>query len=298
MTDIIKRVSGREISAKDIEMIKWARKRYPCLSRSELAGTVCEILDWNTHAGHAKIQQCMLLFEILEADGCVSLPPVRNKSRNGAIVRIPKYVFNEEKISGSIKEYEPIKLSIAEPGDEMKRWRAYVDQYHMLKDKWVFGSRLQYFVKSGERELGCMQFSASAWSLKKREELIGWTVADRRERLNLILNNSRFLIFPWVDIKNLASKALSLAVKRIQEDWLKIYCYEPVMLETFVDLQFFKGICYKAANWIYIGETVGAGRQSGKADTVSRKAIYIYPLQADYKEVLRGEHEVRRVDPE
>lgn len=298
MDDIIITISGRNITSKDIEIINWARKRYPRLSRSELAGTVCEIIGWNTPAGHAKIQQCKKLFDILESDGIIKLPPPQIEKKHKTRVHIPKYTFDETQLTGDIKEYEPIKLVIAQPGDELKRWRAYVDQYHMLGDKWVFGSRLQYFIKSGEIELGCIQFSASAWSLKSREELIGWTVDDRKARLNLIINNSRYLIFPWINIKNLASKALSLAVKRIQTDWLRIYCYAPVMLETFVDLQFFKGTCYKAANWIYLGETVGAGRQSGKKDTVSRKAIYIYPLQDDYKEVLKGNHEVRRVEPE
>lgn len=291
-------VSGRNITSKDIELIKWARKRYPGLSRSELAGTVCEIIGWNTPAGRAKIQQCKTLFDILESDGIVKLPPPQIEKKRKTRVHIPKYKFDETPLAGDVKAYEPIKLVIAQPGNELKRWRAYVDQYHMLGDKWVFGSRLQYFVKSGEIELGCIQFSASAWSLKSREEMIGWTADDRKVRLNLVINNSRYLIFPWVNIKNLASKALSLAVRRIQEDWLREYCYSPVMLETFVDLEFFKGTCYKAANWIYIGETIGTGRNRGEKDAVSCKAIYIYPLQKDFKEVLRGEKAGRMVEPE
>jgi len=298
MNDIIITVSGRDITSKDIEQIDWARKRYPGLSRSELAGTVCEIIGWNTPAGHAKIQQCKTLFDILESDGTMTFPPPKISRKRKTRVHIPKYKFDETPITGDLKEHEPIHLVIAQPGDELKRWRAYVDQYHMLGDKWVFGSRLQYFVKSKETELGCIQFSASAWSLKKRDELIGWTVDDRKKRLNLIINNSRYLIFPWVNIKNLASKALSLSVKRIQEDWLREYCYAPVMLETFVDIKFFKGTCYKASNWIHIGETAGTGRSRGEKENVSRKAIYIYPLQKDFKEVLRGEKACRMVEPE
>jgi hypothetical protein len=106
----------------------------------------------------------------------------------------------------------------------------------MLGDKLVFGSRLQYFVKSGDTELGCIQFSASAWALEERDKWIGWDVEDRKKRLHLIVNNSRFLIFPWVHIRNLASRALSFAAKQIQQDWLMEYCYAPVLLETFVDL--------------------------------------------------------------
>ncbi|MBC7961266.1 MAG: DUF4338 domain-containing protein [Vallitaleaceae bacterium] len=111
----------------------------------------------------------------------------------------------------------------------------------MLGEKAVYGSRLQYFIKSGDIEVGCMQFSASSWALEAREKWIGWTVDDKKVRLNLIVNNSRYLIFPWVHIKNLASKALSLAAEQLQGDWLREYCYAPVLLETFVDLAHFKG---------------------------------------------------------
>ncbi|MDO8686476.1 MAG: DUF4338 domain-containing protein [Clostridiales bacterium] len=109
----------------------------------------------------------------------------------------------------------------------------------------------------------------------------------------------RFLIFPWVHIRNLASKALSLVIKRIQEDWLREYCYAPVLVETFINLSYFKGICYKAANWIYLGETKGRGRMDRDREcTLSKKAIYMYPLQNDFKEILRGEKPCKAVNPD
>jgi hypothetical protein len=290
--------SGRTFSEEDIEMIKWARKRYPGLSRRELAGTVCEILSWTTPAGRAKIKQCLDFLEILEADGIVQLPEIQTFMQRKQKVYIPEIKFKTEEINGEIQEYEPIQLVKAKPGEELKRWRSYVNQYHMLKDKWVFGSRLQYYIKSGDKELGCLQFSASAWSLKDRDKWIGWTKEDRKVRLHLILNNSRFLIFPWVHIRNLASKALSLAVKQIQEDWLREYCYAPVLLETFVDTTHFQGTCYKASNWIYLGETKGSGRSGGPRELLSRKMIFMYPLQKNFKACLRGEEPYKVVDPD
>lgn len=290
--------SGRTFSQEDIEMIKWARKRYPKLSRRELAGTVCEILNWTTPAGRAKIKQCLDLLELLESDKIIQLPPIQTLMRRKKTVYIPEIKFNTEEINGDIQEYEPIQLVMAKPGEELKRWRSYVNQYHMLGDKWVFGSRLQYFVKSGDKELGCLQFSASAWSLAERDKWIGWTKEDRKVRLHLIVNNSRFLIFPWVHIRNLASKALSLAVKQIQQDWLKEYCYAPVLLETFVDTDHFQGTCYKASNWIYLGETKGSGRSGRSADLLSRKMIFMYPLQKNFKACLRGEELYKVMDPD
>jgi hypothetical protein len=243
LDNAIRVFSGRTFSPEDIEMITWARKRYPKLSRSELAGTVCEIIGWNTSSGRPKMQQCMDFFDILEAEGIVKLPPRQASRQHRSGIMIPQLEFNTEEISGDIREYEPIRLVIARPGEELKRWRSYVDRYHMLGDRMVFGSRLNYFVKSGDTELGCMQFSASSWALEERDRWIGWRVEDRKERLHLIINNSRFLLFPWVHVRNLASRSLSLAAGRIQEDWLEEFCYAPVLLETFVDKKFFTGVC-------------------------------------------------------
>jgi len=299
MADTIRVFSGRTISSEDIELIKWARKTYPKLPRYELAGTVCELLGWNTPAGRAKWQPCIEFLEVLEAEGIVQLPPINPALQNKNKLRIPEIEFDTSDIKGEIAEFEPIQLTIAQRGQELKRWRAYVNQYHMLGDKTVFGSRLQYFVKSGGIELGCMQFSASSWALEDRDKWIGWTVDDRKVRLNLIINNSRYLIFPWVHIRNLASKALSLAAKQIQGDWLREYCYAPVLLETFVDLEHFRGTCYKASNWTYLGETKGRGRMDRHTErAVSKKAIFMYSLQNDFKEVLKGDKPFKVVNPD
>jgi hypothetical protein len=113
------------------------------------------------------------------------------------------------------------------------------------------------------------------------------------------VNNSRYLIFPWVKIKNLASCALSIVSKRIQKDWLRKYCYAPVLLETFVDLEYFQGTCYKAANWINLGKTKGRGRMDrNKEYALSQKAIFMYPLEKDFKEILKGEKPFKVVNPD
>jgi hypothetical protein len=298
MDNTIRVFSGRTFSPEDIETIKWVRKTYPNLSRSEIAGTVCEILNWTTPAGNAKLPQCKAFLSMLEEEGIIQLPPFDTTKQNKCRVRRKIFEFDTSEQKGEVSEYEPIKLVIARPGEELKRWRAYINQYHMLGDKQVFGSRLQYFVKSGDVELGCMQFSASAWALEERDKWIGWTREDKKARLHLILNNSRFSIFPWVHIHNLASRALSIAVKQIQNDWLQEYCYAPVLLETFVDTTYFKGTCYKAANWLYLGETKGSGRSGGKRDLVSRKLIFVYSLQKDFKAYLKGEKTYKVVKPD
>ncbi len=301
MDNTIRVFSGRTFSSEDIELISWTKNKYPKLSRQELANTLCEFWGWTTPAGLPKRVQCVAFLEKLEAEGVITLPAKRQqksaapKSEKQKSEVLPPYI----ELNGKVKDYDPIYLEIARRGPALKRWKAYVDQYHMLGEKAVYGCRIQYFIKSGDVELGCMLFSASSWALKSRDTWIDWAVADRKARLNLIVNNSRYLIFPWVKIKNLASKALSLVAKQIQADWLKEFCYAPVLLETFVDLEHFKGTCYKAANWKYLGETKGRGRMDRYNDNnISKKAIFMYPLQSDFKEVLKGEKPFKAVNPD
>jgi len=303
MSDTIREFSGRTFSSEEIELIKWTRKTYPKLSRIELAKTICEFIGWTTPAGVAKRRQCVKFLEQLETEGLLQLPSpsktkTRKKHNTTEETDLDKSITSEE-IHSKVRDLEAIQLSIARPGKEMARWRAYIDRYHMLKYKTVFGSRLQYFIKSGETELGCLQISASSWALAERDKWIGWTEADRKARLHLIVNNSRFLIFPWVHIKNLASKSLSLAAKQLQDDWLRQYCYAPVLLETFVDLANYQGTGYKAANWLYLGNTKGRGRMDRhNQHALSPKAIFMYPLQREFKACLKGEKPYKVVDPE
>ena len=299
MDKIIMASSGRNFTSEDIELIKWTRIKYSHLSRKELAGTVCEFLNWTTPAGRAKTPQCVAFLVELEEAGIIELPPVIIKSKKVSVSIIPNFYIDTSPIVGNLKDFEPINLEIARAGAQLKLWRKYVNDYHMLGDKQVFGSRLYYFVKSGDKKLGCLQFSASAWALKSRDEWIGWSIEDKNVRLQLILNNSRFLIFPWVNIKNLASKALALSIKQIQKDWLREYCYSPVLLETFVDTSQFAGTCYKASNWTYLGHTKGRGRMDKNAERLlPPKAIYMYPLQKDFKECLKGLQPYKVVNPD
>lgn len=299
MDDTIRVFSGRTFGPEDIELIQWLSKTYSKLSRSELAATVCELLNWTTPSGMPKVQQCTAFMCELESENLIQLPAKQMNKVLKGMSEIAAIEFDTKEITGDIGCYEPISLAIARSSDEHKRWGAYVNQYHMLGYKKTFGSRLKYFIQSGKNEIGCIQFSASSWALEERDKWIGWSVEDKKERLHLIVNNSRYLIFPWVKIKNLASKALSLAARQIQEDWLREFCYAPVLLETFVDSEHFKGTCYKAANWVCLGKTKGQGR-TFKSDSplLSRKDIYVYPLQKNFQACLKGEQPYKVVNPD
>jgi hypothetical protein len=166
-------------------------------------------------------------------------------------------------------------------------WNEYIARYHYLGYNPLPGAQMRYFAVSNGQILALMGFGASAWNVAPREEFIGWNDEQRRKNLHLVVNNARFLILPWVGSKNLASKLLGMAVRRLPDDWNQRYGYRPVLLETFVETQRFRGTCYKAANWIFVGQTKGRGKcDVKKIACLPIKDIWLYPLSKSFKNVL------------
>ena len=302
MGESVREFSGREFSAEDMSLIIETTRMYPKLSQSELALTVCELLGWLAPSGRAKHVQCVYFLRQLQREGLIRLPAARKKrppqarDMHNAPSNHPVVMEQDQR---TVTSCTTIELLIARPGDTLVRWRGYVGEHHELGDPKVYGSQMRYIITSDSQDLGCMLFSASSWALAPREEWIGWTPEEKRRRLHLVVNNSRLLILPWVRVSNLASRALSKAARQIQRDWLSEYCYAPVLLETFVDTSKHKGTCYKASNWVYLGETQGRGRNDrDRGSALTRKAIYVLPLQRDFRAVLKGEKPYKVVDAE
>jgi len=291
--------SGRKFSAEDVELIKSTILMYPKLPQLELASTVCELIGWVQINGNPKTAQCISCLRKLDEIGVITLPPLRKDkaARKPASERKPEDDLSWVD-SSSLCECGPIMLEIVQAGGNLQKWRAYMRNYHSLGDPNAYGSQIRYMIKTGNgRDLGCLLFSAASWALAPRDKMIGWTHEGKKERLHLISNNSRFLLFPWVQVKNLASRVLSMAARRIQDDWIVRYGYAPVLLETFVDASMHKGTCYKASNWMFLGETQGRGRNDRQHEhALTQKEIYIFPLQRDFVSVLKGEKPCRSVD--
>jgi hypothetical protein len=146
---------------------------------------------------------------------------------------------------------------------------------------------MRYLATAQGRVLALLGFGAAAWKIAPRDLWIGWSAAQRRERLHLIINNARFLILPWITCRNLASKLLAMAARRIQDDWAIRYGYRPVLLETFVESQRFTGTCYRAANWTHVGQTQGRGKLDTNHQTpLAVKDIWLFPLEKRFKTSL------------
>jgi hypothetical protein len=166
-------------------------------------------------------------------------------------------------------------------------WNEAIARFHYLGYTPLSGAQQRYLVEYDDGILGAIGFGASAWKVAARDHWIGWTSQQRQSGLQRVVNNARFLLLPWVRVKNLASRILSMSARRLVGDWQQRYGYQPVLLETFVEQPRFSGSCYRAANWIYVGDTQGRGKLDRYEErALPIKGVYLYPLISDFRREL------------
>ena len=288
--------SGRIFTKADLAEIKAITDTFSALSRTEIAGTVCESLSWYRPNGNYKQRECYEFLNLLEQEGLIKLPPIRHTKPRGSRTGVSRSCAGEtgEQVSGELRDFTPVTLTEVRSREDRKLWQELTDRYHYLGFKVPFGAHLRYFfyISAAGRKIlsGCLQFSSPAWRIACRDRWIGWDDTTRAERLQFIVNNSRFLILPWIRIRNLASHVLSLTLKRIVGDWEIRYGVVPVLVETMVDPSLYRGTCYLASNWLKLGETSGRGRMDRRNERLglSPKTVYVYPLCRDYRRQLLG----------
>ncbi len=290
----LEKFCGHTVNAEQLSEIVEIIETFPKLSRTELSNTVCELFSWKRPTGKLKSVECRQFLERLDEKGTIKLPACRKQYTNKGTAKVQQTgkADIQPTISTKLKRLSPILLTRVDNQEQRQLWYEYVDRYHYLGYQLPFGAQLRYFIKSGATSdiLGCFQFSSPAWKMAPRDRWIGWVDDQRKANLQKIITNSRFLILPWVEVKNLASRALSLAVKSVPDDWQDCYGYRPVLLETLVDRKRFKGTCYKAANWIHMGKTTGRGRmdRDNKKHGAAVEEIYVYPLTSRFRQELAG----------
>jgi hypothetical protein len=283
-------LSGRYFTAEEIKQVQETVRVFSSLSWHELLQTICEHLNWVTPTGSCKVASCAKALKKLEREGVVQLPCKRLCRGAPQKVLIGERTDPEREVAGSVRDIAPVAVAPVTDKVEMRLWNEFVQRYHNLGYRRPCGAHQRYFI-TGERgrRLGCLMFGPSAWALAERDRWIGWTKNHRAQRLNWVVANTRFLLFPWVRVKNLASTALSLVAKRIRQDWQDRYGYAPVLLETFVEAGRYRGTSYQAANWILLGVTAGRGRMDRRMQYLSTpKLIYVYPLVDDFRSFLQG----------
>lgn len=281
------RYCGRHFEETEIELIRELIVIQPPLHRARLSREVCERLGWRRADGKLKDMSCRVAMLRMQADGLFTLPPPRT-AKPGPYRACPEIESAVEKPQIVPRvDLADLNLELVAKGRESALWNAYVQRHHYLGHQPLPGAQLRYFVRSGNEIVALLGFGAGAWKTKPRDQAIGWSPEQRQRNLHLIVNNARFLILPWIQRKNLASRVLALAARRLANDWQARYAYRPVLLETFVEKPRFTGICYKAANWQYLGDTQGRG----KLDTFHLhgkpiKSVWIYPLARDFQTKL------------
>jgi hypothetical protein len=178
----------------------------------------------------------------------------------------------------------PLDLELINTKPNSRLWNEYIQRYHYLGHKPLPGAQLRYFVHTADQIVALLGFGAAAWQTAPRDRFIGWSHEQRKENLHLIVNNARFLILPWVRSHNLASMILAKAAKALPDHWQSVYNVRPVLLETFVEKPRFQGTCYRAANWIYLGQTKGRGKLGPSGvQSVPIKDIFVYPMARDFR---------------
>jgi hypothetical protein len=284
---------GQPLTPDQIELIRQVTRDFRNLALTELAHTVCELLDWRRPNGGLKSRECYLFLQALQQRGWLPwLPAPKPHARRPHQTRVSSDSNPQPPCTGALSQWLPVEVQpITERGDR-QLFQQYIHRYHYLGYRVPYGAQLRYFVRAGrepERILACLLFTSAAWKMAPRDSYIGWDEAARSSGLTRIVNNSRFLILPWVRIPHLASHVLSLSAEAIARDWPVHYGAEPVLLETLVDRSRYAGTCYRAANWISVGVTQGRGRmdRSGTAQG-ERKEIFVYPLRRDWRRRLCG----------
>lgn len=284
---------GRTFSAEELTLMRQIAGEFHALGVTEIARTICELLEWKRPQGGLKNHECRQLLERLCDQGWLTLPQVRRLGPRGPRrVRLSGASQPQPELTGTAGDYEPLQLIVVEPGTDSTLWYELIERYHYLGYRVPVGAQLRYLVRSertGEAVLACLQSSSAAWKMAARDRWIGWSAVERARNLPYIVNNSRFLILPWVRVKGLASKILARCARQLPGDWERRYGYRPLLLETLVDGQRFGGTCYRAANWIPLGETQGRGRMDRhhQADGSARKLVLVYPLCPNVQQRLR-----------
>jgi hypothetical protein len=260
--------SGRAFTQEDLEQIRqWIRDE-PALHRTGLSVRICHAFAWLKPNGTPKDMSCR----------AANLP---------WRIRYPELVLPRAQDARPAGDWPDLVLRPVSKGFESELWNDLVHTWHYLGHKTLPGAQIRYIAWSGETPLACLGFGAAAWKTAPRDTFIGWAGEQQKQNLRFVVNNARFLILPWIQSKNLASMLLGMAARRLPDDWQERYHYAPVLLETFVECDRFRGTCYKAANWISVGITQGRGKKDVfKQFALPVKDVFLYPLRNDFRQFL------------
>jgi hypothetical protein len=292
---VLLRYRNREVTAADLEFLRqqctasWA-------TRGELARAICQAWNWRQVNGSLSEHACKDLLLRLEERGLLA-PPASASSAGGrdrkAFSDLPLppelIALTGNELGDADVELRDLRVRpIA--AEERLGWRLYMERYHYLGDRPIVGEHLLYAALLGGELVSLVGWASAAFRAPLREAYVGWDETTKRRRLHLVANNIRFLILPWVRVRHLASKVLALNLRRLSADWQAVWKHPIYLAETFVDATRFRGTCYRAANWLYLGETAGRSKRGNNySHGGTKKALFVYPLRQHARRSLREE---------
>lgn len=278
------------IRQEDLRLIRQLIEQEGTQGRSHLSNRLCELWDWRQANGRFRQIACRDLLRRLEARGLIDLPPrLRAARRTGYRNRTRRPEgLDGAPLQGRLREFRD-QLSLQRVGgaEPLDLYRGLVGTYHYLGYQQATGAQLKYLAYFQDRPIACLSFGPAAWKIRPRDQFLGWSTEARQQNLRWVINNDRFVILPWAQIKDLASFLLAQAVRRLRRDWPSVYGHDLALVETFVEKERFTGSAYAAANWICVGQTLGRGRNDRTHAEISPiKTIWLYPLRRDYRSLL------------
>ena len=246
------RYCGRDFQSEELALIRRLIQEDPSRTRAELSRLTCQALGWRKADGGLKAMSARVAMLRMHEDGLLELPPPRCK-RPDSTVRSSACGDPRAPLHKPAGALRPLGVHRVRNKSQSRLYNEYLERYHYLGYKPLPGAQLRYIISWAEEPLALLGFGASAWMCAPRDAYIGWSHEQRQRNLHLVVNNARFLILPWVQSRNLASMILAVMARVLPEHWQEAYGYRPLLLETFVEIARFKGTCYKAANWLYLG---------------------------------------------
>jgi hypothetical protein len=283
-------IRKRIIAEPDLELIQCVVSEHWDKGRTQISKILCQKWDWFQPNGRLKDMACREVLLTLKRKGLITLPSRFNSANNDKRnLSIPVVETDQTPLQDKLSKLPPVTLKMVRNTSLESLYNSLVQQHHYLGYRQIVGNHLKYMAFIDDRPVACLGWGSAAWAVKSRDSFIGWNKTAKDQNLHMVVNNIRFLVFPWVSVKCLASKILALNVKLIKEDWSAIYQHPIYLLETFVERDRFMGTCYKAANWIHVGQTKGTSKKGHEHmyhGTI--KDVYLYPLRKEFREKLGG----------
>jgi hypothetical protein len=281
-----------QLDTEDLEWIRQLIDSHPDWTRTKLSQHIAQSWQWQNQAGQLKDMACRRMLVKLEQKGLIYLPARQRPSNNRRgwrpVALPPTAQPLVEPIEGQLRILEPLRIVPAQSREQVALFDSLLWHYHYLPYTGAAGENIKYLVfDCRARPLACLLYGAAAWKLSVRDQFIGWTKQQREANLGYLANNQRFLILPWVRVNNLASRLLGASLSMLSAHWQLKYGHPIYLAESFVQCERFRGTCYRAANWSWLGQTRGRGRNDRfRLSQVPIKDIYVRALCKDFRQHL------------